>query len=78
MSRKFTVEVSDEVAASAEAEAARLGTDVSDVVSRALIRDMGWKAVARIQERNSDLDEEAAMKLAYDELRAYRKERSSA
>jgi len=76
MTRKVTIELSDKVAASAEAD--RLGTEVSDVVERALIRELGWAAVARIQARNSDLGEEEAMKLAYEELRAYRKERDSA
>lgn len=77
MSQKITIEVSDDIAAGAEAEAERRGTDVAAVVERALVRDLGFRAVERIQER-FDLDEEAAMKLAYEELRAARKERRSA
>ncbi len=73
----MTIELPDEVVAGAEAEAKRSGTDVATVVERALVRDLGFRAIERIQER-FDLDEEAAMKLAYEELRAVRKERRSA
>jgi hypothetical protein len=71
MTRKLTIEVSEEVAAGAEAEAERSGTDVATVVERALVKDLGFRAIERIQER-FDLDEEAAMKLAYEELDAVR------
>ncbi len=77
MAQKITIEVSDDIAAGAEAEAERLGTDVATVVERALVKDLGFRTIERIQER-FDLDEEAAMKLAYEELRAARKERRSA
>ncbi|HUC04773.1 MAG TPA: hypothetical protein VL961_05190 [Acidimicrobiales bacterium] len=77
MALKITIEVSDDIAASAEAEAERMGTDVATVVERALVKDLGFRAIERIQDR-FDLDEEAAMNLAYDQLRAVRKERRSA
>jgi hypothetical protein len=77
MAQKITIEVSDDIAAGAEAEAERLGTDVATVVERALVKDLGFRTIERIQER-FDLDEEAATKLAYEELRAARKERRSA
>jgi len=77
MAQKITIEVSDDIAAGAEAEAERLGTDVATVVERALVRDLGFRTIERIQER-FDLGEEAAMKLGYGELRAARKERRSA
>jgi len=51
--------------------------DVNEVVRRALVKDLGWQAVARIQQR-FDLDEEAALELAYEELQAFRNERRSA
>jgi hypothetical protein len=74
MTRKLTVELPEQVAAQVEAEAERLGTDVNEVVRRAVISDLGWKAVARIQEQ-FDLDEESAVRLAYEELDAARAER---
>jgi ribbon-helix-helix CopG family protein len=74
MTRKLTVEIPEEVAAQVEAEAERLGTDVNEVVRQAVISDLGWRAVARIQEQ-FDLDEESALRLAYEELDATRADR---
>jgi hypothetical protein len=61
MTRKLTVEISDEVAAGVQAEAERRGIDAEGVISDALVEHLGWQAVARIRERNADLDEEAAL-----------------
>jgi hypothetical protein len=78
MAQKLTVEVSDEVAAGVQAEAERRGTDVGGVVNEALVEHLGWQAVARIREQNADLDDEAALSLAYEELGAVRAQRRSA
>ena len=49
MAQKITIKVSDDIAAGAEAE--RLGTDVATVVERALVKDLGFRTIERIQER---------------------------
>jgi plasmid stability protein len=78
VAQKFTVEVSDEVSEELRVEATRSGRLVDDVVREALVDHLGWQAVAQLRERNVDLDEPSASKLADDELRAARAKRRSA
>jgi hypothetical protein len=77
VTRKLTIDLPEELAAGAEAEAKRGATDMVTVVEHALVGDLGLGIKPPIQER-FHLDEQAAMKLAYEELRATRNEPGSA
>ncbi len=57
--------------------AARKGKRDSDVVEEALREYLGLSVIDRIRSR-SDLDEDEAMRLAYEELHAMRRERREA
>jgi hypothetical protein len=57
--------------------AARKGKRDSDVVEEALREYLGLAVIDRIRSR-SDLDEDKAMRLAYEELHAMRRERREA
>lgn len=78
MARRLTIELSDQVAARVEAEASRRGTPVDEVIEAAVVEHFGWRAVEGIRRRNADLDEQAALSLAYEELQAVRDRRRPA
>jgi len=74
--RRVTLDLDDEVASILEASAADARVSEGEIVDRA-IRAIDLRAlVARIRER-SDLDEDAALRLASEELRAARSERAA-
>lgn len=77
MTRNLTIALPDEIADEAEAEASETGKTIDELVTSCVIEHVGRKAIAEIRKRNSDLDEDSAMKLAYEELDAYRAERDS-
>lgn len=71
---KATVYLDPDVLRAARIRAARTGKRDSDVVEEALREYLGLAVVDRIRSR-SDLDPDAAMALAYDELRKARRAR---
>jgi hypothetical protein len=77
--QKTTLYLDEEVLRQTEAAAAGSGRDESAVVEDALRRYLGLEVVDRAWARNagSALSAEAAMALAYEELRAARAERNS-
>lgn len=74
---KATVYLAPDVLRAARVHAARTGKRDSDVVEEALREHLGLAAIDRIRGK-SDLDEDAAMQLAYEELHAMRIERRGA
>jgi hypothetical protein len=74
---KATVYLDPDVLRATRVHAARKGKRDSDVVEEALRQYLGLAAVDRIRSR-SDLDEDEAMRLAYEELHAMRRERRNA
>ncbi|MGD0715756.1 MAG: hypothetical protein ABSB24_16445 [Gaiellaceae bacterium] len=72
---KTTVYIDDEVLRAARILAARSGRRDSEVVEEALREYAGLAVVERVRSRNSDLSGEEALKLAYEELHAMRRER---
>jgi plasmid stability protein len=75
MSRsKATVYLDPEVLRATRIRAARTGKRDSDVVEDALREYLGLAVVERIRS-GSELDPDEAMKLAYDEIHAMRRER---
>jgi hypothetical protein len=78
MSRtKVTVYLDPGVLRATRVHAARKGKRDSDVVEEALREYLGLAVIDRIRSR-SDLDEDEAMRLAYEELHAMRRERREA
>lgn len=76
MSRRVTIDLDEDVAALIAASAADAHVSEGEIIERA-IRAMDLRAlVARIRER-SDFDEDAAMALVDEELRAARAERTA-
>jgi hypothetical protein len=71
---KATVYLDPEVLRAARIRAARTGKRDSDVVEEALRQHLGLAGVDRMQS-TSDLDPDEAMRLAYEELHALRRER---
>jgi hypothetical protein len=71
---KTTLYVDPQVLRATRAYAVRKGKSASAVVEDALREFLGLALVDRIRAR-ADLDEEEAMRLAYDGLRAARRER---
>jgi hypothetical protein len=71
---KTTVYLDPQVLRATRVAAARAGKRDSDVVEEALREYLGLAVIDRIRSR-SDLDEEEAMRLAYEELHAMRRER---
>ena len=69
---KTTVYVDDELLRSVRVLAARSGRRDSDVFEEALRRYVGLDVLDRVSAR-FDLTEEEAMRLAVDEVRAYRR-----
>jgi hypothetical protein len=74
---KATVYLEPDVLRAMRVHAARKGKRDSDVVEEALREYLGLAAIDRIRSR-SDLDEDEAMRLAYEELHAMRRERREA
>jgi hypothetical protein len=74
---KATVYLDPDVLRAMRVHAARKGKRDSDVVEEALREYLGLAAIDRIRSR-SDLDEDEAMRLAYEELHAMRRERREA
>lgn len=71
--KKTTIYVDEEVLRSARVMAARTGKRDYEVVEDALRAYLGMEVLDRVWAR-SDLDEDAAMKLAVDEVRRFRSE----
>ena len=71
---KTTVYLDPEVLRATRVSAARKGRRDSDIVEDALRRYLGLEVLEKVWSR-SDLTEEAAMKLANDEVHAYRREK---
>ena len=74
---KATVYLDPEVLRALRVHAARTGKRDSDVVEEALREHLGFDVIDSIRAK-SDLDEDAAMQLAYEELHAMRRERREA
>jgi hypothetical protein len=74
---KATVYLDPEVLRATRVRAARTGKRDSDVVEEALREYLGLAVIDQIR-ANADLDEDEAMKLAYEELHAMRRERRAA
>lgn len=73
---KATIYLDPEVLRATRIRAARTGRRDSDVVEEALREHLGLAAIDRIRS-SSDLDEEEATRLAYEELHAMRREREA-
>jgi hypothetical protein len=73
---KATIYLDPDVLRATRIRAARTGCRYSDVVEEALREHLGLAANDRIRSK-SDLDEDAARRLANDELHAMRRERRS-
>ncbi len=71
---KTTIYLDPQVLRATRIAAARAGKRDSDVVEDALREYLGLAVIDRIRSR-SDRDEEEAMRLAYEELHAMRRER---
>jgi hypothetical protein len=74
---KTTVYLEPEVLRATRIRAARTGKRDSQIVEDALRQFLGLSVVDEIRSK-ADLDEEAAIALAYDELNALRRERRKA
>jgi hypothetical protein len=74
---KATVYLDPDVLRATRVQAARTGKRDSEVVEEALREYLGLALLDRIRSK-SDLTEDAAMQLAYEELHAMRNERRSA
>lgn len=74
---KATVYLDPEVLRATRIRAARTGKRDSDVVEEALREYLGLAVIDEIRAK-ADLDEDEAMKLAYEELHAMRRERREA
>jgi hypothetical protein len=74
---KTTVHLDPDVLRATRVQAARTGKRDSDVVEEALREYLGLAIVGRMRAK-SDLAEDAAMQLAYEELHAIRGERRGA
>jgi hypothetical protein len=74
---KATVYLDPDVLRATRVRAARTGKRDSDVVEEALREYLGLAVIDEIQAK-ADLDEDEAMKLAYEELHAMRRERREA
>lgn len=74
---KTTVYLDPQVLRAARVAAARAGKRDSDVMEEALREYLGLAVIDRMRSR-SDLDEDEAMQLAYEELHEMRRERSRA
>lgn len=70
---KTTVYLDAEVLHATRVSAARKGKRASDIIEEALRRYLGLELIENIRAR-SDLSAEAAMRLANDEVHAYRSE----
>jgi hypothetical protein len=74
---KATVYLDPDVLRATRVRAARTGKRDSDVVEEALRAYLGLSVIDEIRAK-ADLDEDEAMKLAYEELHAMRRERREA
>jgi hypothetical protein len=74
---KTTIYLDPQVLRATRIAAARAGKRDSDVVEDALREYLGLAVIDRVRSR-SDLDAEEAMRLAYEELHAMRRERREA
>ena len=72
-----TLELDDDVVRTLQAEAARTGRPSEEIVSAAVRRYVRPSVLDELWARN-DMDEDEAMQLALDEIRAMREERRQA
>jgi hypothetical protein len=73
--RKTTVYLDDELLRAAKVYAARKDLRDSDVIESALREYLGLNLFESVWSRNTDLDADEALRVAYDELAAARAER---
>lgn len=73
--RKTTVYLDDEVLRAAKVYAARKDLRDTDVIESALREYLGLELFDKVWSRNTDLDPDEAMRVAYDELAAARAQR---
>jgi hypothetical protein len=73
--RKTTVYLDDEVLRAAKVYAARKDLRDTDVIESALREYLGLNLFETVWSRNTDLDPDEAMRVAYEELAAARAER---
>jgi len=72
---KTTVYIEERLRRAVKQAAARSGRHEYEVFESALREYLGWSILDDLWARNSDLSEDEAMRLAYDELHAARAER---
>ena len=72
---KVTIEIDEELLHRVRDEEARTGRPASEIVATAIRRYVGPGILDQLWERN-DLDEDAAIRLAVEEIDALRAERS--
>jgi hypothetical protein len=75
--RKTTVYLDDEILRAAKVYAARKDLRDSDVIESALREYLGLELFEKVWSRNTDLDPDEAMQIAYDELTSARAERAA-
>jgi hypothetical protein len=74
---KTTVYLDERLRRAAKQAAARSGLHEYEVFESALKKYLGWDILDDLRARHSDLTDDEAVKLAYDELHAYRAERQA-
>ncbi len=76
MARKLTtIYVEEDLLQQMEELAAKTGRSDQEIFEEALARYLGLQLLRQIQSRGDDLDEDEAMRIAYEELHAMREER---
>ncbi len=74
---KTTVYIEERLRRAAKQAAVRSGVHEYEVIESALRKYLGWDILDDLWARHSDLTEDEAMKLAYDELHAHRAEQQA-
>ncbi len=74
---KTTVYLEERLRRAAKQAAVRTGVHEYVVFEEALKKYLGWDVLDELWARHSDLSEDEAMKLAYDELHAFRADQKS-
>lgn len=72
---RTTVSLEEDVFRAVKIKAARTGKRDSEVIEESLRRDLGLDDLAQLWAKVTPAPEEEGMKVAYDELRAMRRER---
>ncbi len=74
---KTTVYIDERLRRAAKQAAVRSGVHEYEVFESALKKYLGWDILDELWARDSDLTEDEAMRLAYDELHAHRAEQQA-